>query len=128
MNEGKISLEQLRGQIVVLNFWARWCVSCRLEAPAFQQVWRNSEGELAFVGVAHKDIPHRARDFAKRYEVTYPNGLDVQGRIALSYGMTGVPETVIIGGEGIMRVHHVSPVSQAETLTSIIEKEFSTSP
>jgi cytochrome c biogenesis protein CcmG/thiol:disulfide interchange protein DsbE len=98
---GKLELTSLRGKVVVLNFWASWCVPCKQEAPALESIWREYRDRgVVVLGVDSEDFSGDARDFMRRYKITYPvvreGGRDLYG----PYGVTGVPETRIIGRNG----------------------------
>ncbi len=97
----KISLRDLRGQVVVLNFWASWCDPCRKEAPDLQKAWEMYKDKgVVFMGVSHKDAEDASRAFVQEFGLTYLNGIDPRGRISRAYGLTGVPETFVIDAEG----------------------------
>lgn len=128
LDGGEIRLRELRGQVVVLNFWASWCGPCRLEAPVLEQVWNAYRDKAAFVGIAHDDTQQRARAFVRHYGVTYPHGLDMGGDIARAYGLTGVPETFVIDREGVVRAHRLGTIIEAKVLAGMIEEALSPSP
>ena len=116
-------LSDLKGRMVVLNFWASWCYSCRQEAKdleAFHQRTKDG-GKVAIVGIAIQDTIEAASAFAKKYGKTYPLGLDVTGSIAIDYGVTGVPETFIIDPSGKIVHKEVGPVT-VPFLEKIIKK------
>lgn len=99
--EGEIDLVSLRGQAVVVNFWASWCVPCRNEAPLLESAWRSwGERGVAFVGVNAQDFVGDARAFVKRYGITYPNVHDGPGETLGRFGITGFPETYFIDADG----------------------------
>jgi cytochrome c biogenesis protein CcmG/thiol:disulfide interchange protein DsbE len=107
----EISLSDLQGQVVVLNFWASWCSPCRQEAADLQSVWEMYEGQGAvFLGVSHKDAEDAARAFVEEFGLTYSNGADPGGKISRAYGITGVPETFVIDGEGKVARSYIGPV------------------
>lgn len=116
-----LSLKDLRGKPVILNFWASWCQACKAEALVLQAAYlRYDKGQqkIRVIGVAIQDKPKDAIAFAKRYGKTYTLGLDNEaGDISLSYGLYGVPETFFIDGKGIIRFKHVGAVT-----TEIIKK------
>jgi len=128
MDGGQISLKDLRGQVVVLNFWASWCGPCRLEVPVLEQVWKDYGDEVAFVGIAHNDLPEQVRAFVERYGMTFPNGVDINGGIARAYGLTSVPQTFVIDEEGFVQAHQMGAIVQAEPLVSMIEGALNASP
>jgi cytochrome c biogenesis protein CcmG/thiol:disulfide interchange protein DsbE len=106
------SLRHFQGHPVVLNFWASWCVSCREEAQELERFWQKHRGERIFVvGVAIQDTKPAALEFAKQYGKTYILGLDTDGKIAIDYGVTGVPETFIIDRNGKILHKEVGPVT-----------------
>ncbi|MBM2831758.1 MAG: ccmG [Dehalococcoidia bacterium] len=96
-----ISLTDLRGRPVVLNFWASWCIPCREEAPALAEAWRTYKDKgVVFLGVNIWDEEKGALSFLEEFSITYPNGPDRDGRITTAYRVTGVPETFFISREG----------------------------
>jgi cytochrome c biogenesis protein CcmG/thiol:disulfide interchange protein DsbE len=118
---GQLSLSELRGQIVVLNFWASWCPPCRDEAAALEAVSRQYEARgVSFVGVAYKDTDLAARDYLQEFGVTYPNGPDSEGRIARAYGIQAAPETFFVDARGEIVDVFIGPLSE-ERLTAILE-------
>ena len=97
----QLSLQGLRGQVVVLNFWASGCAPCRHEAPALQEVWQSFQDRgVTLVGLTFDDPEQASRSFVREFGLTFPNGADPEGRIAAAYGVTAVPETYIIGPSG----------------------------
>jgi cytochrome c biogenesis protein CcmG/thiol:disulfide interchange protein DsbE len=117
----EIALTDLRGQAVVLNFWASWCAPCRREAPAMQRVWEAYRDRgVVFVGVTYHDAQGASQAFIKEYGITYPNGIDERGRISSAYGVTAVPETFIIDRDGRLAWSQIGEV-QEETLARELE-------
>ena len=96
-----VALSDLRGQVVVLNFWASWCKECEEEAADLQALAEAYDGRGATVlGVDYTDTEPAARAYLERFGVTYPNGPDAGGQISRAYRITGVPETIVIDTEG----------------------------
>ena len=96
-----LSLSDLRGKTVVLNFWASWCVPCRWEMPFFEAMWREYEDQgIVFVGVAVSDMEEEAREFAEETGVTYPLALDTTGDVTKDYRVRSLPTTYVIDHEG----------------------------
>ena len=104
------TLADLRGHPVILNFWARWCVSCREEAREFERFWQSEKDKVIVVGIAIQDTPEDAKRFAAYYGKTYVLGLDEDGKAAIDYGVSGVPETFFIDKQGIIRHKEIGPV------------------
>ncbi len=79
-----ISLADLRGKTVVINFWASWCPPCRIEAPLLERTWRAYKNRgLIFLGVNIQDRKEDALNFIREFGITYPNGPDPTGEISI---------------------------------------------
>jgi len=120
----EINTADLRGKVVLVNFWASWCTSCKEEAQMLEEAWgayhSEGSGDVVFIGVAYKDTEPESLAFLSKYGVTYPNGLDLKGEISKIYQVTGVPETYILDPRGIVRAIKIGPfVSMAEIYTAI---------
>jgi cytochrome c biogenesis protein CcmG, thiol:disulfide interchange protein DsbE len=118
-----VSLESLRGRVILVNFWASWCVpACYEEAPVLQEVWRDYERRgLAMVGINVQDKDDAARKFMEQFGFTFPNAMDVGGKVAVNYGVYGVPETFLIDKKGRIRERKVGAVD-AEALRGHVER------
>jgi len=98
---GSLALEDLRGSVVVLNFWASWCVECVAEASVLEAVWQAYRDRgVVVIGLAYTDTEPAARAFAAANGMTFPIGPDLGGRASQAYGLTGVPETAIVDPSG----------------------------
>jgi cytochrome c biogenesis protein CcmG/thiol:disulfide interchange protein DsbE len=115
------NLEHFKGRPVILNFWASWCVSCREEAQELEKFWAEHKDQIAVVGIAIQDEPESAKKFAAYFGKTYIIGLDTDGKAAIDYGVSGVPETFLIDKDGVIRHKEVGPVS-AKMLEKLIGK------
>ena len=119
---GRLSLAELRGSPVVINFWASWCVPCRDEAPLLADIAQRYRSQgLRVVGIVYQDDGGAAREFMTRYGLTYPALLDPEGRTAIDYGVLGIPETFFVDRDGIMRFRQIGPVSQAQLPQQVAE-------
>ena len=107
-----------QGKVLVLNFWASWCLSCRQEAQLLQDLWDKERERVLVLGVAVHDQETEARRFAAQFNKTYPLGLDRNGSTAIDYGVTGVPETFIIDAQGIVQRRNIGAIS-AEFLQQV---------
>ena len=109
----RLSLESLRGRVVVVNFWASWCnPSCYEEAPALERGWRAyRERGVVVLGVAIQDKREAIEKFVKDFGLTFANAQDVTGTVSVDYGVYGVPETFFLDRQGRIRVKHVSAVT-----------------
>ncbi|HXF60557.1 MAG TPA: TlpA disulfide reductase family protein [Caldilineaceae bacterium] len=111
-----LALTDLRGQGVVVNFWASWCEPCRVEMPLLAEAAQANRGQIAFVGVNVLDSEPAARAFLAEFGVTYPNGPDTDDRWARRFGADGVPATFFIDSEGVVRSVVLGPVAGAAEL------------
>ena len=112
---GDVSLSQFRGRVVLLNFWASWCDSCKDEAPLFNQLSESYSGRgVVVVGVDVQDFLADARAFARTYHIVYPQVHSSDNGIYRRWGLTGLPETFLIGRDGVVRHHFPGQVSGAE--------------
>ncbi len=115
LDESTLDLADLRGEVVVLNFWATWCPPCEDELPDFQSVWEDyRQRNVVFVGLTIQEDMAEVEEMLARLGVTYPVGLDAQQQIALEYGITGVPETFVIDPQGDVASVHIGPVSAGQ--------------
>lgn len=122
LDGGTVRLEDLRGKVVFLNFWASWCPPCREEARMLEAAWRAYEDrDVLFVGANMQDEESAARAFLEEFGVTYPNGVDRGSRIAIDYGVWGLPETFIIDRTGRITYKHVGGLGW-ETVTTRLDE------
>jgi cytochrome c biogenesis protein CcmG/thiol:disulfide interchange protein DsbE len=98
---------------VVLNFWASWCFpACYEEAPVLEQGWRTfRERGVQVIGIDIQDTEDKARKFIGDFGLTFPNAPDTTGKVAIDYGVYGVPETFFIDRKGQIRAKHVGAVT-----------------
>ena len=117
----RVDLDNLRGRVVMVDFWSSWCVACRVEADDLAQVYREYDAaDVEFVGIAVWDRTADALDHIERYGVTYLNILDPRGTTAVSYGVRGVPEKFFLDAEGRIVRKIIGPVS-AEELRGVLD-------
>jgi len=95
-----ISLEAMRGKPVVVNFWSTWCQPCKIEHGLLQQSARLYSGRVQFVGIVYQDEPAAVRRYLATYDQAYPQLLDDGSKVAIDYGVAGVPESFIIDAQG----------------------------
>jgi cytochrome c biogenesis protein CcmG, thiol:disulfide interchange protein DsbE len=117
-----VRLSALRGEVVVLNFWASWCLECRFEHSdlSFAATTYGPRG-VHFYGVLYDDTPMNGRAWIRQMGgQTYPALIDAGSRTAIDYGLYGVPETFVIGRDGIVVHKQIGPLSLAR-LASLLE-------
>ncbi len=109
-----IRLSDFRGTPVVINFWASWCLECYREAPFLEAAWRRHKEHVMFIGVDYVDTEPAARAYLDRFDITYPNGMDLGNRISDAYRIQGVPETFFIDRNGYVRGVKIGPITADE--------------
>lgn len=123
----QIKFSDLRGKVVVINFWASWCKPCEQEAAALEAAWKEYEstGQVVFIGADYVDTPTEARIYLKKFNITYPNGedRDLQRERPLSqyFRITGVPETYFVDKEGVLNYVHIGPLTSIEQIRERID-------
>jgi len=107
----QVRLSEFRGRVVFLNFWASWCPPCRAEARLLEAAWRHYRSRgVVFLGVNIQDREASARGFLEEFGITYPNGRDPQNRVAIDYGVYGLPETFFISRDGLITYKHIGAI------------------
>lgn len=116
----KATLADMRGNVVVLNFWASWCVECRYEAEVLENASRQyADDGVVFLGVAYADVEPNSLAYMKEFGVTYPHAPDLGTDISDRYEITGVPETFVIGPDGKIASVFIGPISET-TINGVI--------
>ena len=109
-----LSSADLRGEVSMVNFWASWCAPCRVEMPLLVELAES--GTVPIYGINYKDGPERALAFLKEVGDPYTRiGAERSGRVAIDWGVYGLPETFVIDAEGRIAYKHVGPFDR-ETL------------
>jgi cytochrome c biogenesis protein CcmG/thiol:disulfide interchange protein DsbE len=118
---GELALSELRGQIVVLNFWASWCVGCRQEHDDLLAVANGYRDEgVEFLGVVFQDERGDAIAFLNELGRGYSNVVDVDSRLGVEFGVFGIPETFFIDRDGVV-VAKISGESNVTALSGILD-------
>ena len=118
---GQLSLADYRGRVVILNFWASWCVPCKQENPALAAVWERyrASADFVMIGILYQDSVDAARDYTRRMGNAWPSVLDPDGRAAFAYGVFGIPETFFISPDGQVAGRHVGAIDQTTLVNGI---------
>jgi thiol-disulfide isomerase/thioredoxin len=119
--DGKLKLSSLKGKVVVVNFWASWCIPCKYEAPRFQQAYERYRDRVEFVGVDTSDYSPFASSFLDRYGVTYPNVRDPDRNVLGKYGGLPIPRTFVISRNWLV-TGYIFGEARSEELDSAIQE------
>ena len=120
----EINFSDLRGKVVVINFWASWCKPCEQEAAELEEAWRfyKDDGEVVFLGIAWTDTPTNSMEYLKRFDITYPNGPDLGSRISSIFNRNlGVPETYFINREGVVSSIKIGPFTSVGEIQATVD-------
>jgi len=119
---GDFQLSAQKGKVVVINFFASWCVSCGEETPHIEKISREyAPQKVALLGIAVDDTEKKAKEFLKKSGLTIPAGLDRTGKIKDTYGIYGMPTTFFIDKNGKISYFHAGVVTE-ELLRHEIDK------
>ena len=119
-----LSPQDLRGKVWLLNVWASWCVSCRVEHPLLVELAKT--GTVAIYGLNYKDKRDDAMQWLRERGDPYLQSIsDTDGRVGIDYGVYGVPETFVIDREGVIRYKQIGPLtpeSLRDTILPLVRK------
>ena len=116
----ELRLSDLRGSIVMVDFWSSWCPPCRAEALVLAEAYeRWSEIGVEFVGISIWDNEEDVIDFIKSHNITYPNGIDNDGSIAVEFGVKGIPEKFFVNPKGEI-VRKVNGPNTSQSLDAVL--------
>jgi cytochrome c biogenesis protein CcmG, thiol:disulfide interchange protein DsbE len=120
-----VTLEGLRGKVVLISFWASWCGPCRVEVPALEEAWqRYKNKDVVILGVSVDDARADATGFLTSFPVTYPMAFDLAGsEVAELWQVFSLPTTVLIDKSGVVRRRHIgfTPRQLREVLAEVDE-------
>ncbi|HSG43873.1 MAG TPA: TlpA disulfide reductase family protein [Anaerolineales bacterium] len=123
LDGGRSTLTELRGKIVVVNFWTTWCPPCREETPALEasyKAFKDSDVIIIGLNLTDQDTLKEVGAFAEEFGLTYPIFLDRDGSVGLAYQINGLPTTFFINREGIIRMVVVGgPMSETYVRSKI---------
>lgn len=118
----QIDTAALRGQVLVVNFWASWCKPCEQEALELELAHQFYKDQgVVFIGVDFVDIEREALGYLERFEITYPNGPDLGTEISQAFRTQGVPETFVVGLDGRVAAVQIGPYGSFNEIVQHIE-------
>ncbi len=122
--QGQVAFDDLRGKVILINFWASWCNPCRDEAAELENTWRYyqaSGADVVFVGVDYVDVEPDARAYLQEFDITYPNGPDLGTRISQAFRIQGVPETYVFDRQGVLRYIKIGPFASEAEIRQVVD-------
>jgi DsbE subfamily thiol:disulfide oxidoreductase len=110
-----VSLDEMRGDIVVINFWATWCLPCRQEAPAFRRLSEEYESKgVRFLGINERDDRASAQTFVREFRLDYPSVFDPSGSLAFDFELYAMPTTFVVDPDGVIRYRFVGYLTETD--------------
>ena len=118
-----ISLDQYKGKVVLLNFWASWCYECKVEHESILRLHEHFKDNPNFVmlGINYQDELPDAQEYLRTYGSSFQHVRDIKGTFAIDYGVYGVPETFVIDQQGLIQHKYVGPIV-GPVYTNLIER------
>jgi len=108
-----LSLKDLKGKKVVLNFWATWCPPCKEEIPELVSFYKNNHDQVEILAV-HVDNNQNIKEFVQQYGMKFPVVIDRNSLVSNLYGVFVVPTTFFIDENGYVRARHIGPLNQEQ--------------
>ncbi len=116
-------LSDYQGSVIVINFWASWCESCKPEARDLEAAYQyyKPRGDVLFLGVDYVDTEPEALAYLEEFQITYPNGPDLRTEISQAFRIRGVPETFIVDQNGDIAHLQIGPFQSLDHILSVID-------
>ena len=123
--DGRVAVADHVGTPMVINFWATWCVPCRTEAPLLERAAKRYADRVVFIGVDVRDFNGDAKKFVAEHGLTYLIAYDGPAKLWEPWGITGLPETFFVDGDGTIVAHQVGEITDEDELDEAIRKTLS---
>lgn len=122
--DGKaINTLDLKGKVIVINFWASWCKPCEQEAAELEEAYQffKDGGQVEFLGLAYVDTEPNSLGYLQKFGITYQNGPDLRTAVSQMFRIRGVPETYIIDENGRLAYVKIGPFDSTQEIVSAIQ-------
>ena len=118
-----INTANMGDKVIVVNFWASWCVPCESEAADLQKAWEYYQpgGKVVFLGADYVDTEPEAKAYLAKFQITYPNAPDLGTRVSQMFRIQGVPETYFIGKDGRLAFKQWGPFNSMSEIQAVID-------
>ena len=118
-----LTTEQFRGKVMLVNFWASWCLECKIEHKSLLEINKRfgPHPDFVMLGVNYQDTPENARRYLKEYGNSFIHIRDVKGAIAIDYGVYGVPESFVVDQDGKIVYKYIGPLI-GQTFADLTQK------
>tara|TARA_Y100000996_G_scaffold411741_1_gene396451 strand:- start:2024 stop:2614 length:591 start_codon:yes stop_codon:yes gene_type:complete len=121
-DKSKLDISSNGKTVTMVDFWNSWCQQCIQEAEELEQSYKNlSDNNIEFIGIAIWDNQSAINSHIKEYDVSYRNVIDEEGRVAIEFGVTGIPEKYFINSDGEIIMKILGPTT-SEQLESVISE------
>ena len=121
----ELSLEKYRGQVVLLDFWATWCIPCRAEMPHLKKVYDTyKDQKLEIIGISLDRTRAVLDSYIEKQDITWPQFLDNGRAVTKMYNVTGIPATFLIDGEGIVREVKLRGSALEEAVAELVKENL----
>ena len=119
----QVKFADLRGKVVMINFWASWCKPCEQEAADLRMAWDyyKDSGKVVFLGIDYVDTEPEARAYLRKFGIVYANGPDLGTKVSQLFRIKGVPETYFLDQEGVLRHVQVGPFTSVDDIKAVID-------
>ena len=112
-----VSLKELRGKRVLINFWASWCPPCLRETPDLKAAYNQlREENVTFIGIGTQDETDKLKQFSDENSLSYTIVEDPKGTVGDSYGVLGLPTTILLDSQGIVRKVFTGPITKDQVI------------
>ena len=121
LDEGIVELDELKGQPVLLNFWATWCGWCRYQMPFFQAAFEEKGHEVKIIGINLRENSNMVQQFVEGEGVAFTVALDPDGTAASAYNIRSIPATFLIDEQGVIKYIRIGAFTSQAELMAVLE-------